>query len=277
MTDRTGDPSDNTAQPPILIHAEDGVRTITLNRPAAFNSFNQQMKSALLEAVAEAAADPAVRVLVLTGAGRAFCAGQDLKEHLARVQANDPAVADTVTAFYNPLVTALTEMRKPVLAAVNGVAAGAGAALAFACDLRIAAASASFSLAFAGVALSADTGASYTLPRLVGQGRAMRMMLLGEKVGAAEALRIGMVDEVVEDAAFSGRVTRLAAQLAAGPTAAYGWIKASVAHAADTDLAGTLAFEDRAQAACFTSADHREALDAFVGKRPPRFGPHDVP
>jgi len=257
---------------PVLVGSSDeGVLTITLHRPAAFNAFDAAMKSALLEAVTAAADDDAVRVVVLTGAGRAFCAGQDLKEHLRRVQADDPATADTVSGFYNPLVTAVTGMRKPVIAAVNGVAAGAGAALSFACDLRIAAASASFSMAFAGVALSADTGASYTLPRLVGTGRAMRMMLLGEKVGAAEALRIGLVDEVVDDEAFADRVAALASDLAAGPTAAYGWIKSSVAHAARTDLAGALAFENEAQAACFASEDHREALDAFVGKRRPIF------
>jgi len=266
-----------TADTPVRVDASDaGVLTITLNRPAAFNAFDAPMKSLLLHAVTRAADDDAVRVVVLTGAGRAFCAGQDLKEHLRRVQADDPAIADTVSGFYNPLVTAVTEMRKPVIAAVNGVAAGAGAALAFACDLRIAAASASFSMAFAGVALSADTGASYTLPRLVGTGRAMRMMLLGEKVGAAEALRIGLVDEVVDDEAFADRVAALASDLAAGPTSAYGWIKASVAHAARTDLAGALTFEDRAQAACFASPDHREALDAFVGKRRPSFGHQDV-
>ena len=277
MTQTTPPPDHpGDAEQPVLISSSNGVRTLTLNRPAAFNSFDQPMKSALLEAVRAAAEDDAVRVLVVTGAGRAFCAGQDLKEHLARVRAGDPALGDTVSGFYNPLVTLVTGMRKPVIAAVNGVAAGAGAALAFACDLRVAAASATFSMAFAGVALSADTGASYTLPRLVGSGRAMRMMLLGEKVGADEALRIGLVDEVVDDAAFAPRVEGLAARLAAGPTAAYGWIKASVAHGAASDLASTLRFEDRAQAACFKSDDHREALDAFVAKREPRFDGHHV-
>lgn len=269
--ERPGTDSDGENRP-VLVATDGGARTLTLNRPTAYNSFDRTMKDALLTAVTEAAADDAVRVVVITGAGRAFCAGQDLKEHLARVQAQDPGVADTVTEFYNPLVTAITSMRKPVVAAVNGVAAGAGASLAFACDLRVAAASASFSMAFAGVALSADTGASYTLPRLIGAGRAMRMMLLGEKVDAAEALRIGLADEVVTDADFPGRVAALAARLAAGPTAAFGWIKASLEHAADGDLASALEFEDRAQAACFASPDHREALDAFVTKRTPRFG-----
>jgi 2-(1,2-epoxy-1,2-dihydrophenyl)acetyl-CoA isomerase len=264
------DPGDDHR--PVLVATDGGARTLTLNRPAAYNSFDRAMKDALLTAVSDAAADDAVRVVVITGAGRAFCAGQDLKEHLARVQTGGPGLADTVGECYNPLVTAITSMPKPVIAAVNGVAAGAGASLAFACDLRVAAASASFSMAFAGVALSADTGASYTLPRLIGAGRAMRMMLLGEKVDAAEALRIGLADELVTDADFAGRVAELAGRLAAGPTAAFGWIKASMAHAAAGDLAAALEFEDRAQAACFASPDHREALDAFVTKRTPRFG-----
>lgn len=274
MTDGAQSPGGTASgrdDPPILIGGEGGIRTLTLNRPASYNSFDRGMKSALLQALDEAAGDEDVRVLVITGAGRAFCAGQDLKEHLSRVQAGDEGLADTVSGFYNPLVTAITSMRKPVLAAVNGVAAGAGAALAFACDLRVAAASASFSMAFAGVALSADTGASYTLPRLIGSGRAMRMMLLGEQIDAAEALRIGMVDEAVVDADFPARVAELAGRLAAGPTAAYGWIKASVAHAATGDLASALQFEDRAQRACFADPNHREALDAFVAKRSPRF------
>lgn len=252
--------------------ADDGaVRTITLNRPGAFNSFNLELKAALLAALDAAAGDPEVRALVLTGAGRAFCAGQDLKEHLALVGAGDPRVADTVAGFYNPLVRAVTGMAKPVIAAVNGPAAGAGAGLAFACDLRVAATSATFSMAFAGVALSADTGASFLLPRLVGHGRASRMMLLGEKVDAAEAVRIGMVDQVVPDEDLTGTVGHLAARLAAGPTTALGWIKASLLHGTQSDLESTLQFEDRAQAACFASADHAEAVDAFVHKRAPRF------
>ena len=260
-----------TAQPPVLVTDAGAVRTVTLNRPTAFNSFDLAMKSALLDALAAASADPAVRAVVITGAGRAFCAGQDLKEHLALVAAGDPRVATTVAEFYNVLVTALTEMPKPVIAAVNGPAAGAGAGLAYACDLRLAGRSASFSLAFAGVALSADTGASYTLPRLVGYGRASKMMLLGEKVEADEALRIGMVDEVLADEELAGRAAALAARMAEGPTRAYRWIKASLQHAAGSDLASTLAFEDRAQIDCFASPVHHEAIKAFVDKRPARF------
>ena len=248
-----------------------GVRTLTLNRPGAFNSFNLELKSALLAALAAAGSEPSVRAVVITGAGRAFCAGQDLKEHLALISADDPRVTATVAEFYNPLIVAVTGMAKPVIAAVNGVAAGAGAGLAFACDLRIAAASASFSMAFAGVGLSADSGASFLLPRLIGQGRASRMMLLGEKVDAVEALRIGMVDEVVSDGDLLATAGTIAARLATGPTRAYGWIKASLNHGASADLDSTLAFENQAQIDCFASADHREAIRAFVEKRPPTF------
>lgn len=259
-----------STEPPVLVTDRGAVRTVTLNRPTAFNSFDLALKGALLAAL-DAAADRSVRAVVITGAGRAFCAGQDLKEHLALVAAGDERVGATVSEFYNPLVEALLGLRKPVIAAVNGPAAGAGTGLALACDLRVAAASATFSMAFAGVGLSADTGASYLLPRYVGYGRASAMMLLGESVAAAEALRIGLVDRVVDDADLAGTVEALADRLAAGPTRAYGWIKASLQHGTSADLASTLEFEDRAQAACFASDDHQEAVSAFVQKRSPRF------
>lgn len=272
MTQESGSAPSADAEP-VLVEAARGVMTITMNRPGAFNAFDQAMKRAFLAAVAEAGTDDTVRAVVITGVGRAFCAGQDLKEHLARVAAGDPSVARTVSEFYNPAIATLTGLKKPVVAAVNGVAAGAGVGIALACDLRVAAESASFTMAFGQVALSADSGASFTLPRFVGAGRAARMMLLGEKVPADEALRIGLVDEVAPDEEFRARVADLAARLAAGPTGAFGWIKASLAYAAEHSLADTLTFEDAAQSACFRSADHREALDAFVAKRPPRFGP----
>lgn len=256
---------------PLLITDRGAVRTLTLNRPAAYNAFDLALKGELLTALDVAGRDRSVRALVITGSGRAFSAGQDLKEHLALVAARDERVARAVGEFYNPLVRALLGLRKPVIAAVNGPAAGAGAGLALACDLRVAAASATFTMAFAGVALSADTGASYLLPRYVGYGRASAMMLLGEKVDAAEALRIGLADRVVDDADLAGAVEALADRLAAGPTRAYGWIKASLQHAVAADLESSLDFEDRAQTDCFGSADHHEAVAAFVAKRRPRF------
>lgn len=261
------DPTDT----PLLVQDAAGVRTITLNRPTALNSFDLALKGALLAGLDAASTDPGVRAVVITGSAPAFCAGQDLKEHLALVSASDPRVGTTVADFYNPLIRAVTGMAKPVIAAVNGPAAGAGAGLALACDLRVAARSASFSMAFAGVALSADTGASFVLPRLIGAGRASRMMLLGERVEADEALRIGMVDAVTADDELTPVVNALAVRLASGPTTAYGWIKASLQHGAQSDLESTLAFEERAQRECFGSADHHEAIAAFVEKRSPRF------
>jgi 2-(1,2-epoxy-1,2-dihydrophenyl)acetyl-CoA isomerase len=255
----------------LLVSDQSGVRTLTFNRPAAFNSFDLALKEATLAALTDAGADESVRAVVITGAGRAFSAGQDLKQHLELVQAKDPRLATTVRDFYNVAISAIVGMPKPVVAAVNGAAAGAGAAFAYACDLRVAGASASFSMAFAGVALSADSGASFTLPRLIGAGRASRMMLLGEKVDAAEALRIGLVDEVVPDSALMSRVAELAGALAHGPTRAYAWIKASMHAAATSDLPTALEFEDRAQAELFAGADHHEAINAFVEKRAPRF------
>lgn len=260
-----------TSQAPVSVEVSGGVCRITLRRPQAFNAFNDELKTELLAAVKLAGTDDDIRVVVLAGEGRAFCAGQDLKEHLAKVTNDDPSIRQTVSEFYTPLIMTITQMDKPVLAAISGVAAGAGAALAFACDLRVASESARFALAFADAGLAADSGASFTLPRLVGTGAAMRMMLLGEKVDAREAYRLGMVDFLCSDADFSATVDGIAGRLAAGPRLALGWIKASVRHAATHDLASSLLFEDEAQRACFASDDHREALDAFVAKRPPRF------
>lgn len=256
---------------PVIVETAGAVRTVTLNRPAAFNAFTMAMKSELLAALRDAGADPAVRAVVITGRGRAFCAGQDLKEHLTMLTANDPRLGSTVAEFYNELVRSITGMRKPVIAAVNGTAAGAGVGMALSCDLRLASESASFSMAFAGAGLSADTGSSFLLPRLVGQGRAARMMLLGEKVDAPHALTIGLVDQLTPADALAADAAALAARLAGGPTQAYGWIKASLHHAASSGLESALSFEDRAQAACFASADHREAITAFVEKREPGF------
>jgi len=253
----------------LLIEDADRVRTITLNRPESFNSFTVALKERLLEVVRETSADDAVRAVVITGAGRAFCAGQDLKEHVALLQAGDPAPLRTVEEHYNPLVEAVVAMPKPVIAAVNGTAAGAGASLAYACDLRVAAASAKFLMAFANVGLTADSGASWTLPRLIGHGRAMEMLLLAEPVGAEEALRTGMVNRVVADGRALPAARELAARLAAGPTTAYAKIKEAMAFSGA--LSAALEVEARTQAEAGATADHREAVAAFVAKRPARF------
>ena len=185
---------------PVLLDVSDSVATITLNRPEAMNSLDVATKEALVDIVGRVAADPEVRCVVLTGSGRAFCVGQDLKEHIAILRSDSSEqLFRTVDEHYNPLVHTLATMPKPVVAAVNGVAAGAGASLAFACDVRIVAESAGFNLAFAGVALSCDTGSSWTLPRLVGQARALDLLLFPRTVGAAESLELGLANRVVPD------------------------------------------------------------------------------
>lgn len=255
----------------LLIDDADGVRTFTFNRPESFNAFTIALKEQFLAALQEASADTAVRAVVLTGAGRAFCAGQDLKEHISLLEAGDPAPLHTVDLHYNPMVRTIINMPKPVIAAVNGSAAGAGASLAYASDLRIAGGSAKFLMAFANVGLTADSGASWTLPRLIGHGRAMEMMLLAQPVAAEEALRIGMVNQVVPDDELLGTAHALAARLAAGPTTAYAKIKEALAVAADGTLEDALAAESRTQAEAGATEDHREAVEAFVAKRKPKF------
>ncbi|WP_019816614.1 enoyl-CoA hydratase-related protein [Saccharomonospora saliphila] len=249
----------------------DGVRTLTLNRPSAYNSLTVELKERLLEALRGAADDPEVRAVLLTGAGKAFCAGQDLKEHVGMLRSGDDAPLRTVGDHYNPIVTAIVEMPKPVIAAVNGPAAGAGAAFAYAADLRLAASSANFLMAFANVGLGPDSGASWTLQRLVGQGRALELMLLARTVDSAEALRFGLVSEVVADDELATRAHAVAAKLAAGPTVAYAKIKHTVRTAGESTLREALAAEETAQAELGATADHAEAVEAFVTKRTPHF------
>nr|WP_026316511.1 enoyl-CoA hydratase-related protein [Actinokineospora enzanensis] len=255
----------------LTVEDRDGVRTLTLNRPDSFNSLTVELKETLLAALLAAGEDPAVRSVVLTGAGKAFCGGQDLKEHLALLAAGDPSPLSTVEKHYNPIVTAITTLPKPIIAAVNGMAAGAGASFAYACDLRIVSSSAKFLMAFAGIGLTADSGSAWTLPRLVGYGRAMEMMLLGAPVTADEALALGMVNQVVPPEQVTQVAHDLAARLAAGPTTAYAKIKEALLASAGGTLAEGLAVEGRTQAEAGATIDHREGVAAFVEKRPPRF------
>ncbi len=246
----------------------DGVATITLDRPAALNSLEAGLKAELLRAVRMAGRDPAVRVVILTGAGRAFCAGQDLKERLAP----DPTPLDVeVRERFNPIVVALRRLEKPVIAAVNGVAAGAGASLAFACDLRIAAQGATFVLAFGRIGLVPDSGATWLLPRLVGLGRATELMLVPDPIGADEALRIGLVGRVVPDAELLAEAGRLAATLAAGAPRALALTKRAIQRAQEAGFEATLDYEASLQGIAGRTADHAEGLAAFVEKRAPRF------
>lgn len=258
---------ESTAQP-VLYEVADAVATITLNRPDAMNALDVPTKEALLAALAAASADDSVRAVVLTGTGRAFCVGQDLREHVQKLNAGDPPLA-TVREHYNPITLAIAQMPKPMIAAINGVAAGAGAAFAFACDLRIAADTAAFTLAFSQVGLSADSGASWTLPRLVGTAKAIELLFNPQKIGVREASSLGLVNEIVPADRLAEHVTALAERLAAGPTVSYAALKASVNYGASHSLAETLEFEDAMQTRCGATADHREAVDAFLGKRAP--------
>jgi 2-(1,2-epoxy-1,2-dihydrophenyl)acetyl-CoA isomerase len=255
----------------VVVRRDAGVATITLNRPEALNACSLELKHALLAAVHDVAGDDDVRAVVLTGAGRAFCVGQDLREHHAVLAAGDPEPMRTVVEHYNPIVRTIVEMPKPVIAAVNGIAAGAGASFAFAADLRVAAESASFELAFGKVGLSLDSGASWLLPRLVGHARATAMCLLGEAVDSERALDMGLVNAVVADSALAAASTAVAARLAAGPTAAYAAIKNSLQYSSTAPLPDALGHEATLQAQAAGTADHRAAVEAFLAKTAPTF------
>jgi 2-(1,2-epoxy-1,2-dihydrophenyl)acetyl-CoA isomerase len=264
--------SSSTAAPPVLLEVSEGVALVTLNRPQAMNSLDVATKVALRDAVVAVAQDPAVRCMVLTGTGRAFCVGQDLKEHVELLEQGDSdTLFSTVPDHYNPTVTAIATMPKPVIAAVNGVAAGAGASLAFACDYRLVAESAGFNLAFSGIALSCDTGSSWTLPRLVGRARAIELLYSPRTIPAAEALDLGLASRVVPSEDLAGETAALATKLAAGPTAAYGAIRRSVAFSAGHGLAESLAFEAEMMTLTGGTEDHRNAVASFVAKQPPTF------
>jgi 2-(1,2-epoxy-1,2-dihydrophenyl)acetyl-CoA isomerase len=251
----------------------DGVATITLTRPESLNSLTVDAKLSLLGALQQAREDDTVRAVVLTGEGRAFCVGQDLREHADGLTAGDLELS-TVTEHYNPIIEAITSLPKPVIAAVNGMAAGAGASLAFACDIRIASEKASFLMAFANVGLGPDSGASWTLQRLVGYGRAMAMLLLAEPVPAAQALEMGLISAIVPADDLTAVVEALATKLSNGPTSAYAAIKTTMAFAAANDLTRSLAREAEAQAVCGHTADHKNAVDAFLAKQPASFTGH---
>ena len=258
----------------LLLDRDGAVATLTLNRPDSMNALGLDLKLALRAALDDIAADPTVRAVVLTGSGRGFCVGQDLREHVALLQAGDPAPLNTVTEHYNPVVTALAGMPKPVIAAVNGMAAGAGAGLAFACDFRIAANTAGFLLAFANVGLTLDSGVSWTLPRLIGAARATALALLAEPVTAEAALEMGLVNAVVEPDRVLPAAQELAHRLAAGPTVAYAAIKESLSFAATATLAESLDKEAELQARCGATEDHRNATASFVAKQKPIFAGH---
>lgn len=258
----------------VLYEVTDGVATVTMNRPDAMNALNTAMKGHLRDAVLEAGDDDSVRAVVLTGTGKAFCAGQDLKEHaeLMRAAAGDPSsLGGTISEHYNPTVTALLTMQKPVIAAVNGIAVGAGMSFALACDFRVTGASANYNVAFASIGLSCDTGMSWTLPRLVGWGQAHELLMFPRTIPADEALSLGLTTSVAQDDEVLVRAQAMAAELAAGPTVAYGAIRQALTFSADAPLQEALRHEGEMMMRAGDTEDHREAVAAFLAKQKPTF------
>ncbi len=246
----------------------DAIATITLDRPEALNALTVPVKVGLLDALRTIARDRSIRAVILTGAGRAFCAGQDLAE---REEPEAAPLDVELRERYVPIGRAMAALDRPIVAAVNGVAAGAGMSLALACDLRIAAESARFVLAFGRIGLVPDSGASWWLPRIVGAGQAAELALLGGSVDAARALRIGLVTRVVPDAELGAAAREVAMTLAAGAPRAMAATRRLLAEAWTTDLEAALAAETEAQGILGRSPDHAEGLAAFRDKRPPRF------
>lgn len=246
----------------------DGVLTMTLNRPDALNAFTVEMKEALLAALRDAARDKSVRVVILTGAGRAFCAGQDLKER------QGPDVNDLGTELrtrYNPVILAMRRLEKPIIGAINGVAAGAGISVAMACDILIASDKATFMEAFGRVGLVPDTGSTWFLPRLVGPARAAEMIFTADPVDAATAERIGLVNRVVPADDLMDAASALAARLAQAAPIALALAKRALNRALQSSLDDALEFEAQLQSIAGRSADHKEGVMAFVEKRAPKF------
>jgi 2-(1,2-epoxy-1,2-dihydrophenyl)acetyl-CoA isomerase len=253
----------------LRVEVDGAVATVTLDRPEALNALTVPVKVALREALESLDADHSVRAVILTGAGRAFCAGQDLAE---RERPDAAPLEVEVRERYNPIIRALRSMGQPVIAAVNGVAAGAGVSLALACDLRIAAEEARFMLAFGRIGLVPDSGASWFLPRLVGSAKAAELALVGDTVDAAEALRLGLVSKVVPGEQLMEEARALADTLAGGAPLALALTKQALQRSMTIDLDEALEGEAKLQGIAGRSADHAEGLAAFREKRAPRFG-----
>ncbi|TFG68078.1 MAG: hypothetical protein E4H24_04545 [Thermomicrobiales bacterium] len=246
----------------------DSIATITLDRPEALNALTIPLKTELLAAFRTVARDRAVRAVILTGAGRAFCAGQDLKE---RLEPDAAPLAVEVRDRYNPIITAMRDLDRPIVGAINGVAAGAGASLAFACDIRIAADTASFALAFGRIGLVPDSGATWFLPRLVGPSKAAELALLGDSLTATDAERFGLVTRVVPADELPDAARAIATRLAGLAPQALALTKRALDRAWDIDLETALEEEAYRQGIAGGTSDHREGLAAFLDKRPPRF------
>ena len=254
---------------PVLVSLEAGVLRVTLNRPDTLNAFTVAMTQALTAAIERAEAEPAVRCVLITGAGRGFCAGQDLTER--DMNSKDIDLGGGLDTRYNPLIRRMRALEKPVVCAVNGVAAGAGANFALACDLVIAARSASFIQAFVKIGLVPDCGGSYFLPRLAGTQRAMALAMTGDRLSAEDAERWGVIWKCVEDANLKAEADKLALQLATGPTRSLGLIKKAMYASAGNTLSAQLDMERDLQREIGRGKDYREGVAAFLEKRKPQF------
>ncbi len=252
----------------ILFSVEHNVARITFNRPQVFNSMHHAMRQEILHALETCKNDPEIRAVYLTGSGKAFCAGEDLQEV---VDPNGPSLTQIISTGYNPMVLAIRNLEKPVVCAVNGVAAGAGANIALACDITVAAASASFTQAFSRIGLIPDSGGTWTLPRLVGMQRATALMMLSDKISASEAATMGMIWRVFADEDFAAESLKIAETLAQMPTRGLGLTKQALNRAFAHDFAAQLAVEDQLQSAAGETEDYREGVAAFLEKRKPVF------
>lgn len=255
----------------VLTIIENGVCLISLNRPKQLNSFNPEMHKALMSALKNANSNDQVRSIVITGTGRAFCAGQDLNDRNISADQARPDLGESIEKFYNPLIKMLVEINKPIIAAVNGVAAGAGANLALACDIVIAGKSASFIQAFCKLGLVPDSGGTWTLPRLIGPARAKALMLLGNKLPAQQAQEWGMIWDCVEDDQLMSEAMTQAQHLATQPTTGLGYIKRALNQSSDNTLSEQLALERDLQRLAGRTDDYREGVTAFFEKRQPVF------
>lgn len=253
----------------ITTQIENKVATLTLNRPEVFNSFNREMALLLQGELDAAEKSPEVRAIVITGSGKAFCAGQDLKE-VTSPELN-PGFKKILEEHYNPIISRIRKIEKPVIGAINGVAAGAGANIALACDIVIASENASFIQAFSKIGLVPDSGGTFFLPRLIGFQKASALMMLGDKVSAKEAEKLGMVYKVVSAEIFSEEVTNIANTLANMPTKALGLTKRLLNQSLQNSLEEQLNLESKLQIESAQSEDYAEGVDAFVNKRKPTF------
>ncbi len=252
----------------VLYDLQGNVLRITLNRPDVYNAFNEAMKKELNDALKEAAKDPAVRCVVLRGAGdKAFCSGQDLKEHVAGKR----SLKESLERSYNPMIRAIRTMEKPIVAMINGVAAGAGCSLALACDMRYMSANAKLIEIFVRIGLVADSGSHWFLPRMAGMARAFEYAATGREINAEEAERVGLVNYVVPPEKLEEETMAMASRLAQAPTRAIGLIKRTLNKALVTDLDSLLAYEAKIQQIAAETEDHKEGVKAFMEKRPAKF------